>query len=44
MNDKWFAETGGINGKRRGIHVNHATGSRVDKAVEAWYQQAIKLK
>ena len=44
MNDKWFAETGGINGKRRGIHVNHAMMSRVDKAVEAWYQQAIKLK
>ena len=44
MNDKWFAETGGINGKRRGIHVNHATESRVDKAVEAWYRQAIKFK
>lgn len=43
MNDAWFEQTKGIHGKRRCIHVNHAMMSRVDKAVEAWYQSAIEL-
>lgn len=40
INDDWFKETNGINGKRRCIHVNKATKSRVDKAVDAWYKTA----
>lgn len=43
MNDAWFKETNGINGQRRSIHVNKAMMSRVDKAVDAWYQKAIDL-
>lgn len=43
MNDAWFKETNGINGQRRAIHVNKAMMSRVDKAVDAWYQKAIEL-
>lgn len=42
INDAWFKETNGINGKRRSIHVNKAMKSRVDKAVDAWYQAAIE--
>lgn len=40
INDAWFKETNGIHGKRRSIHVNKATKSRVDKAVSAWYKTA----
>jgi len=42
INDDWFRETNGIHGKRRSIHVNKAMKSRVDKAVDAWYQNAIE--
>lgn len=42
INDAWFKETNGINGKRRSIHVNKAMKSRVDKAVDAWYHNAIE--
>ncbi len=43
MNDAWFKETNGIDGKRRSIHINKAMMSRVDKAVDAWYKTAIEL-
>jgi len=45
-NDKeseaWFALTGGIHGKRMGIHANSASKARVKKAVKAWYHQQIE--
>ena len=40
INDDWFEETKGIDGKRRSIHVNKAMKSRVDKRVDAWYNEA----
>lgn len=42
IDDAWFKETNSINGKRRSIHVNKAMKSRVDKAVDAWYHNAIE--
>lgn len=40
---EWFEETGGIHGKRHGIHINHAVKSRVHKAVERWYKDQIRV-
>ncbi len=35
--DRWFRETGGINGQKRAIHLNVADDARVDRAVADWW-------
>ncbi len=39
----WFEETGGIDGKRRGIQVDFASKTRVKKAVATWYKEQSRL-
>lgn len=41
LTQKWFEQTKGIHGERRGIYVNHARRNRVDKAVKDWYQDQV---
>ncbi|MGB4966782.1 MAG: hypothetical protein WBO35_01120 [Candidatus Saccharimonadales bacterium] len=42
LTQKWFEKTGGIHGKRYGIHVNHASKPRVRNAFDQWYQQQVE--
>lgn len=35
--DEWFEKTGGIDGRKAGIHVNLAVTERIDKAVDDWF-------
>lgn len=39
----WFEKTGGIHGKRRGIHVNLARMGRVDVAMKQWYNDQVRM-
>ena len=41
LTQKWFEETKGIHGKRRGIYVNHARQNRVDKKFNDWYKDQV---
>jgi len=34
----WFEKTGGINGQKRGIHLNKASKRRIKKAWESWIE------
>ncbi len=36
--DRWFRETGGINGQKRAIHLNVADDAKVDRAVADWWK------
>lgn len=42
MTQQWFEKTGGIHGKRYGIHANHASKSRVLNAFDRWYREQIE--